>query len=91
MFTEELKKKHIYFCFTFIQRKAFCSSNSLSAFSVAAYRADQHERYGVTIWKNVKAAFLQGTTLCLQVPKKVTKYFIKHYQAPGRNVNLVSL
>jgi hypothetical protein len=58
---------------------------------MAAYRADQQQEYGVTNWKNVKAAVLQFTTICPQGPEKVTKYFRKYYPVPGRNVNLVPL
>jgi hypothetical protein len=44
------------YCYKFIQRKRFCSSTPHCAFNNAAFRAEQQEEYGVTNWKNVKAA-----------------------------------
>ena len=35
-----------------------CNSTSLCAFSMAAYRPDQKQEYGVRNWKTVKAAVL---------------------------------
>jgi hypothetical protein len=48
----------MYWFYTFIQQGSVCSSKSPYAFSMAAYRAEQQEDYGVTNWKNVKAAVL---------------------------------
>jgi len=41
----------MYCCYTFVQRKMLCSSTSACAFSMAAHRAGQQEKYGVTIGK----------------------------------------
>ena len=55
-------------CYTFIQQRRFCSSISPCAFNKTAYKSDQQEEYGVTNWKNVKAAVLWGTTIYVQAP-----------------------
>ena len=57
-------------CYTFIQQRRLCSSIPQCAFNKTAYKSDQQEEYGVTDWKNVKAAVLWGTAIYVQAPKK---------------------
>ena len=58
MYTEEITKKFMYSFYIFIQQRMLCNSTSLCAFSMAAYRPDQKQEYGVRNWKIVKAAVL---------------------------------
>ena len=53
----------MYCGYKFLKQQSLCSSTSQCAFSIAAYRADQHEEYGVTNWKTVKAPFLRYNSL----------------------------
>jgi len=48
----------MYCCYEITQRRILCSLTTPCAFSMAAYTAEQQEEYGVTNWKNVKAADL---------------------------------
>jgi hypothetical protein len=50
---------------------------------MAAYRADQQEKYGVTKWKNVKAAVFKVQQF-VTGPGKVTNYFRIYYPLPDR-------